>query len=67
MAFLGGATVLFGASMGLARVHFAGHSKQGVTPLSPPGDFVQVVQRDQLQAGILQPAEAPPGIASAPS
>jgi hypothetical protein len=67
LALAGGAALLFGVSMALARVHFPGHHKTGVTPLAPPGGFVQVVQRDQLQAGILAPAEAAPGIASAPS
>ena len=63
----GGAAVLFGASMALARVHFAGHHKQGVTPLAPPAQLVDVVRHDQLEAGILAPAEAAPGVASAPS
>jgi hypothetical protein len=67
LAFIGGAAVLFGASMGLARVHFPGHHKQGVTPLTPPGRLLEVVRHDQLQAGLLAPAEAAPGIASAPS
>ncbi len=53
--------------MGLARAQFPGHHKRGVTTLSPPASFVDVVQRDQLEAGILAPAEAPPGIGSAPS
>jgi hypothetical protein len=67
MVFAGGAAVLFGASMALARVHFPGHHKHGVTSLAPPNEFVQVVQRDRLEAGILAPAEAAPGVASAPS
>lgn len=62
-----GAAALFGGSMALARVHFPGHHKQGVTPLAPPQRLLDVVRRDQLQAGILAPAEAPPGIGSAPS
>ena len=53
--------------MALARVQFPGHHKHGVTTLSPPGSFVDVVRRNQLEAGILAPAEAPPGIGSAPS
>ncbi len=64
---VGGAAVLFGATMGLARVHFPGHHKHGVTPLAPPSKLLDVVRQDQLQAGTLAPAEAAPGIASAPS
>jgi hypothetical protein len=63
----GGAILAFGATMGLARVQFPGHHKHAVTPLSPPASFVDVVRRNQLEAGILAPAEAPPGIGSAPS
>ena len=64
---LGGGIVVFGATMALARAQFPGHHKHGVTSLSPPGTFVDVVRRNQLEAGILAPAEAPPGIGSAPS
>lgn len=64
---VGGSALVFGATMGLARAQFPGHHKQGVTPLSPPAPFVDVVRRNQLEAGILAPAEAPPGIGSAPS
>ena len=67
LGLVGGAALLFGSSMALARVHFPGHHKQGVTPLAPPQNLLDVVRRDQLQAGILAPAEAPPGIGSAPS
>lgn len=59
--------MVFGATMGLARAQFPGHAKQGITPLSPPDSFVQIVRQNQLEAGILAPAEAPPGIGSAPS
>ncbi len=64
---LGGGVVVFGATMALARAQFPGHHKHGVTDLSPPAPFVDVVRRNQLQAGILAPAQAPPGIGSAPS
>jgi len=62
-----GGTLVFGATMALARAQFPGHHKQGVTSLAPPGQFVDVVRQNQLEAGILAPAEAPPGIGSAPS
>jgi hypothetical protein len=64
---LGGGIVVFGATVALARAQFPGHHKRGVTTLSPPPSFVDVVRRNQLEAGILAPAEAPPGIGSAPS
>jgi len=51
----------------LGRLQFPGHAKGDVSSLSPPARFVQVVRDNQLQAGILAPAEAPPGIGSAPS
>jgi hypothetical protein len=62
-----GSLALFGALTGLARVHFAGHHKQDVTPLAPPDGLLRVVRQNQLAAGILAPADAPPGIGSAPS
>ncbi len=64
---LGGGVIAFGATMAVARAQFPGHHKHGVTNLSPPASFVDVVRRNQLEAGILAPAEAPPGIGSAPS
>ncbi|HVC88483.1 MAG TPA: hypothetical protein VNC40_13815 [Gaiellaceae bacterium] len=67
VVLVAGGTVVFGAAMALARVQFPGHTKHGVTSLSPPNSFVEVVRRNQLQAGILAPAQAPPGIGSAPS
>ncbi|HUZ81264.1 MAG TPA: hypothetical protein VMU73_03390 [Gaiellaceae bacterium] len=66
-ALLGGGVVVFGVTMALARAQFPGHHKHGVTTLSPPSAFVDVVRRNQLAAGILAPAQAPPGIGSAPS
>jgi hypothetical protein len=67
LTLAGGAAVLFGVTSVLARVHFAGHHKQGVTSLTPPPQLLEVVRRNQLEAGVLAPAEAAPGIASAPS
>jgi hypothetical protein len=62
-----GSLALFGAAAGLARIHFAGHAKQDVTPLAPPDGLLRVVRHNQLSAGVLAPADAPPGIGSAPS
>ena len=57
----------FGAAIALARTTYAGHQKQSVQPLSAPAKFVQVVKRSFLQAGIVAPAQAPPGAATAAS
>lgn len=54
------AAALFGASIALARVTYAGHSKARVEPLSIPQPLYEVVRRNLLQAGILAPATAPP-------
>jgi hypothetical protein len=54
------AVVGLGASMGLARVSYAGHAKQAVKTLSIPQPLYAVVRRNLLQSGILAPATAPP-------
>jgi len=54
------AVVGLGASMGLARVTYAGHSKHALKTLAIPQPLYQVVRRNLLQAGILAPATAPP-------
>jgi hypothetical protein len=66
-ALAAGAAAAFAGAAALARVHQPGHHKQGVTPLAPPPELLRVVRRNQLAAGILAPAQAPPGIGSAPS
>ena len=62
---LGG--LVFVAAAGLARVAYPGHHKQAIRPLSPPGRFVRIVRENQLESGILAPAQADPSVASAPS
>lgn len=54
------AIISVGASMGLARVTYAGHSKHPVRALSIPQPLYVVVRQNLLQAGILAPATAPP-------
>jgi hypothetical protein len=66
-AFGVAAVVGFGAVILLARTTFAGHAKQAPRPLSAPTNFVQIVRRSYLQAGIIAPAQAPPGAATAVS
>ena len=62
-----GAVVALGASMGLARVSYAGHARHAVKTLSIPQPLYEVVRRNLLQAGILAPATAPPDAATSTS
>jgi hypothetical protein len=62
-----GAAVLFAATAALARVTYAGHPKRSPHSLAAPERFVQIVRENQLQAGILAPAEAPPSAGTAQS
>jgi hypothetical protein len=48
------------ATMALARVTYAGHSKHPARPLSIPQPLYRVVRQNLLQGGILAPATAPP-------
>jgi len=57
IAAVGG--VVFAATMGLARVSFAGHPKSPPRSLAAPPRFVQVVRENLLEAGVIAPAEAP--------
>ncbi len=59
--------LVFGAAMVLARHSYAGHPKQPPSALSADPQFVSIVRRDVLQAGIVAPAQAPPGAATAVS
>ena len=61
------AVIGFGAAAALARTTYAGHTKQSVRPLAAPPRFVRAVRRSFLQAGIVAPAQAPPGAATAVS
>jgi hypothetical protein len=61
------AAVSVGASMALARVTYAGHTKHPARPLSIPQPLYRVVRQNLLQAGILAPATAPPDIATSTS
>ena len=58
---------LFGVAMVLSRHSFAGHAKEPVTALAAPPKFVKIVKKNLLQAGIVGPAQAPPGAATAVS
>jgi hypothetical protein len=54
------AMISVGASMGLARITYAGHPKHPLRALSIPQPLYRVVRQNLLQAGILAPATAPP-------
>jgi hypothetical protein len=67
LAFVGGGVLAFGASAVLARVAYPGHSKRHVRSLSPPQRFVRTVRENQLETGMLAPAQAAPEATSAPT
>ena len=58
------AALAFGVAAVLARSTFAGRPKHPIHPLSAPRQFEQIVQQNLLQAGLLAPAQAPPGAAT---
>lgn len=62
-----GGVCSFLTAAALARVAFPGHAKRHSRSLSPPKRFVAIVRQNQLEAGILAPAQAPPNVTSAPS
>ena len=61
----GTAAAAFVASAALARVAYPGHHKKAIKTLSPPERFVQIVRENQLESGILAPAQADPSVATA--
>ena len=61
-----GAAVFAGAMM-LARTSYPGHAKAPTQPLGAPPKFVKIVRRNLLQAGIVAPAQAPPGASTSVS
>jgi hypothetical protein len=58
---------IFAAAMVFARHSYAGHPKQPATALAASPRFVKIVRRDLLQAGVVAPAQAPPGASTAVS
>ena len=65
---LGAAAVVgLSASMALARVTYAGHTKHGIKTLAIPQPLYEVVRKNLLAAGILAPATAPPDAATSSS
>jgi hypothetical protein len=60
------AVLAFAASAALAKIAYPGHTKR-VRALEPPRRFVEIVRQNQLQAGMLGPAQADPSVVSAPT
>jgi hypothetical protein len=58
---------VFAGAMVFARHSYAGHPKQPATALAASPRFVRIVHRNLLQAGVVAPAEAPPGASTAVS
>jgi hypothetical protein len=65
--FLTSAALLFGVGMVMARQAYAGHAKHPALALGAPPHFVRVVKKNLLQAGVVGPAQAPPGATTAAS
>jgi hypothetical protein len=63
----GVALVGFAATLAFTRISYAGHSKKPLRPLSAPPRYVEIVRQNLLQAGIVAPAQAPPGAATSTS
>jgi hypothetical protein len=61
------AMVVFVVGMVAAQKAYAGHAKEPITPLAAPPRYVRIVKKNLLQAGVVGPAQAPPGAASAAS
>lgn len=59
--------VAFVIAMVFAQRSYSGHAKEPTTALEAPPRFVEIVKRDLLQAGVVGPAQAPPGAATAVS
>ena len=57
----------FGAAMVLARGTYTAHAKTPPKSLSAPLQFLRIVRQNQLEAGIVAPAEAPPDAATSVS
>ena len=66
-AFTAVAAVVFGAGLVVTKNTFAGHPKEPSQALVTPPRYVRIVKKNLLQAGVVGPAQAPPGATSAAS
>jgi hypothetical protein len=61
------AALVFGTAAVFAKQSYPGHPKHATAPLAAPKQYVDVVRQDMLQAGIVAPAQAPPGASTSVS
>ena len=57
----------FAATFVLSRLSYAGHAKTPLRPLTVPPRYLEIVRQNLLEAGIVAPAQAPPGAATSSS
>ena len=67
LGLVAASVVVFAAGIAATRATVAGHTRSPVRPLAAPPRFVRTVRHDALQAGILAPPAASPGVATAQS
>jgi len=67
LGLVAAAVVIFAAGIAATRATVAGHARHPIRPLAAPPRFVHTVRHDALQAGILAPPAASPGVATAQS
>ena len=65
LVLAGTGAAVFVVAAALARTAYPGHHKRSIKALTPPSGFVRVVRQNQLQSGILAPAQADPSVATA--
>ncbi len=67
VGIVGLAILGFGVALGFSRLSYGGHAKKPLQPLAAPPRYVQIVRQNLLEAGIVAPAQAPPGAETASS
>src|SRR6185437_10104820 len=67
LGLVAASVVIFAAGVAATRATVAGHARHPIRPLAAPPRFVRTVRQDALQAGILAPPAASPGVATAQS
>ena len=67
LGLVAASVVIFAAGVAATRATVAGHARHPIRPLAAPPRFVHAVRQDALQAGILAPPAAAPGVATAQS
>jgi hypothetical protein len=59
-----GGTLVFGVTVALSRLHYAGHPKQHLHPLSASRRYLATVQANQLEPGEIWKALTSPSAAT---